>query len=177
MCVLYIHRDGSGRLDFIQSLLHGFKFVEALSLDFLLTPSEIIKQHIVYRYHAIRGKVDALQHRLREGNERGKTKNPPMLLAIKRTPARGGGGGGSNAAAGQQHFASSDAAYPPLYAAASAASSPVRTQHYSQQQQQQYHPSASPPPSTFGSSAGRSPAPSASFGSGATHSSGLKRGK
>ena len=26
-----------------------FKFIELLSLDFLLTPSDIVKQHIIYR--------------------------------------------------------------------------------------------------------------------------------
>lgn len=34
MIVLYIHRDGNGRMDFIQNM--EFKFVELLSVDFLL---------------------------------------------------------------------------------------------------------------------------------------------
>lgn len=86
MNVLYVHRDGSGRMDFIQNV--GFKFVELLSVDFLLTPGDVIKQHIIYRYFTVRKQVDLLQARLQDVNEIIKNKSPSLLLAIKKTPLR-----------------------------------------------------------------------------------------
>jgi hypothetical protein len=44
MAVIYIHDDGNARMDFVQNL--EFKFVELLSLDFLLTPNDVVKQHV-----------------------------------------------------------------------------------------------------------------------------------
>jgi hypothetical protein len=86
MNVLYVHRDGSGRMDFIQNV--GFKFVELLSVDFLLTPSDVIKEHIIFRYFSVRKQVDMLQARLHDVNELVKNKSPSLLLAIKKTPLR-----------------------------------------------------------------------------------------
>jgi len=84
MCVLYVSSDGSrGRLDFIQSL--GFKFVEALSLDVLLTPPDIVRAHIVFRHAALQQRCAQLETKLREVNELVKNRQPSLLLAIKKT--------------------------------------------------------------------------------------------
>lgn len=92
MAVLYIHRDGSGRLDIIENL--QFKFVELVSLDFLLTPSDIIKQHLLFRYFSMKSQVESLQSRLQEVTDLVKQKSPSLLMAIKKTPMRAATGSG-----------------------------------------------------------------------------------
>jgi hypothetical protein len=65
-----------------------YKFVELLSVDFLLTPSDVIKQHIIYKYFTMKHQVELLQQRLQDVNELVKAKSPSLLLAIKKTPLR-----------------------------------------------------------------------------------------
>lgn len=96
MAVLYIHRDGAGRMDLIQNI-SGFKFVELLSLDFLLTASEMIKQQIIYRYFTVKNQVASLTDRLRDVQELVKAKSPSLMLAIKKQSASASAAAASNA--------------------------------------------------------------------------------
>ena len=116
MAVLYIHRDGAGRMDLIQNI-SGFKFVELLSMDFLLTPSDLIKQQIIYRYFAVKQQVHTLTERLRDVQELVKQKSPSLMLAIKK----------------QSSASLANAAVAPAgrSAAPSPSSSPAPAQHHS----------------------------------------------
>ena len=77
-----MHRDGNAHLDFIQNI--EYKFIELLSLDFLASSEEMVRQQITYRYNAIKTKLAMLQGRLQDITAMVKVKNPSLLLQIQR---------------------------------------------------------------------------------------------
>ncbi len=50
-----MQNDGQARLDFIENL--EYKFYEILTIDFIATPEDIIKQNITYRYSILKAKM------------------------------------------------------------------------------------------------------------------------
>jgi hypothetical protein len=142
MCVLYVSSDGSrGRLDFIQSL--GFKFVEALSLDVLLTPPDIVRAHIVFRHAALQQRCAQLETKLREVNELVKNRQPSLLLAIKKTNGH--------------HAAASSSSIITAAAAASTPGSLSSREHHATHHH--HHPHARSASSSSSSAAGVSSSP------------------
>jgi hypothetical protein len=110
LAVYLMQADGRARLDFIQNM--EYKFVELLSVDFMRTPDEIIRQHISFRYNSMKMRLQVLQTRLhvrqsrtklsesaewtvdalgghtQEVNSIVKTKNPSLLLQVLHAPAK-----------------------------------------------------------------------------------------
>ena len=82
LAVFIMHRDGNAHLDFIQNI--EYKFIELLSLDFLASSEEMVRQQITYRYNAIKTKRAMLQGRLQDITAMVKVKNPSLLLQIQR---------------------------------------------------------------------------------------------
>ncbi len=76
-----MHDDGSARLDFIQNT--DFKFLELLSLDFVISSEDVIRQNIAFRYSLQRTKTQVLQNKLREVDSAIKSKNPVLLRNVK----------------------------------------------------------------------------------------------
>jgi hypothetical protein len=64
LAVFIMNRDGNARLDFIQNL--EYKFVELLSVSFLQSAEAVIREHISFRYRAVREKLTLTQARLNE---------------------------------------------------------------------------------------------------------------
>lgn len=83
LAVLIMHRDGTARLDFIQNI--EFKFIELLSLDFMASTEETVRQQITFRYNSVKGKLAIMQARLQDLNSIVKVKNPSLLLQIKKS--------------------------------------------------------------------------------------------
>lgn len=83
LAVYLMQADGRARLDFIQNM--EYKFVELLSVDFMRTPEEIIRQHISFRYNSMKMRLQVLQTRLHEVNSIVKTKNPSLLLQLQKS--------------------------------------------------------------------------------------------
>ena len=52
LAVFVILSDGRARLDFIQNM--EYKFVELLSATFVRSSDEVVRQHITYRYNALK---------------------------------------------------------------------------------------------------------------------------
>jgi hypothetical protein len=176
MCVLYVSSDGSrGRLDFIQSL--GFKFVEALSLDVLLTPPDIVRAHIVFRHAALQQRCAQLETKLREVNELVKNRQPSLLLAIKKTNGH--------------HAAASSSSISAATAAASTPGSLSLREHHGAHHHPHAHSSSSSAAAVSsspvrdgrsteaprGTPGGNSARPAAPFGGGGTFASLSKRFK
>mmetsp|Transcript_6620 Transcript_6620/g.16906 ORF Transcript_6620/g.16906 Transcript_6620/m.16906 type:complete len:246 (+) Transcript_6620:198-935(+) len=86
LAVFVMHRNGEARLDFIQNM--EYKFVELLSCRFIASPEEVVRQHITYRYNAVKSRLALMQARLADVNALVKVKNPSLLLQLQRTPPR-----------------------------------------------------------------------------------------
>ncbi|OMJ87186.1 hypothetical protein SteCoe_11109 [Stentor coeruleus] len=86
LAVFIMHRDGRARLDFIQNI--EYKFIELLSLDFVASSEEAVRQQITFRYNAMKSKLAILQARLQDISALVKVKNPSLLLQLQRNPKR-----------------------------------------------------------------------------------------
>jgi hypothetical protein len=86
LAVFIMHRDGRARLDFIQNI--EYKFIELLSLDFLASSEEMVRQQITFRYNAVKSKLAILQARLQDISALVKVKNPSLLLQLQRSPKK-----------------------------------------------------------------------------------------
>ncbi|OMJ71708.1 hypothetical protein SteCoe_29993 [Stentor coeruleus] len=86
LAVFIMHRDGRARLDFIQNI--EYKFIELLSLDFVATPEELVRQQITFRYNSVKSKLAILQARLQDISALIKVKNPSLLLQLQRNPKK-----------------------------------------------------------------------------------------
>ena len=73
--------EGGSRLDFIQNM--EYKFVELLSLSFDESPEELVRQHITYRYNAVKSRLAMMQARLADVNAIVRVKNPSLLLTLQ----------------------------------------------------------------------------------------------
>jgi len=80
--VFFMQRDGQARLDFIQNM--EFKFLELLSIDFLASPEDVIRQNISFRYSLLKAKAQVLQGRLKDISAILKLKNPSLLLQLQK---------------------------------------------------------------------------------------------
>ena len=85
LAVYVMQRDGNARLDFIRNM--EYKFVELLTANFVNSPDELIKQHITYRYNAVKSRLALMQSRLSDVNALVKIKNPSLLLQLQRASA------------------------------------------------------------------------------------------
>ena len=83
LAVFIMKNDGTGRLDFIQNM--EYKFIELLSVNFNATTEENVRQHITYRYNALKSKLAIMQGRLQDINNLVKLKFPSLLLQIQKT--------------------------------------------------------------------------------------------
>ncbi len=81
-----MHKDGKARLDFIQNM--EYKFIELLSCDLAVSPEEVVRQHITYRYNSVKSKLALMQARLQDINTLVKIKNPSLLLQLQKSPGR-----------------------------------------------------------------------------------------
>merc|ERR1719436_1399195 len=88
LAVFVMQRDGHARLDFIQNM--EYKFVELLSLDFIASSEEQVRQQIAFRYNGVKSKLALMQARLQDINALVKVKNPSLLLQMQRAPPRVG---------------------------------------------------------------------------------------
>jgi len=80
--VFFMQRDGQARLEFIQNM--EFKFLELLSLDFLASPEELIRQNISFRYSLLKAKSQVLETKLKDVSALLKIKNPSLLLQLQK---------------------------------------------------------------------------------------------
>ena len=86
LAVFIMHRDGRARLDFIKNI--EYKFIELLSLDFVASSEEMVRQQITYRYNSVKSKLAILQARLQDISALVKVKNPSLLLQLQRNPKK-----------------------------------------------------------------------------------------
>ena len=63
-----------------------YKFVELLSLNFLSSPEDVVRQQISYRYNSIKSRLALMQARLADVNALVKVKNPSLLLQLQKAP-------------------------------------------------------------------------------------------
>ena len=84
LAVFIMQLDGHSRLDFIQNM--EYKFVELLSLNFEESSEDLVRQHVTFRYNAVKSRLAMMQARLADVNAivRVKVRAPTVLL-------RGGG--------------------------------------------------------------------------------------
>ncbi|KAK9819701.1 hypothetical protein WJX72_001387 [[Myrmecia] bisecta] len=94
LAVFVMQASGEARLDFIQNM--EYKFVELLSCKFVASPEELVRQHVSFRYNAVKSRLALMQARLADVHALIKVKSPSLLLQLQRTPPRMPG---SNAAA------------------------------------------------------------------------------
>lgn len=85
-----MQKDGQARLDFIQNM--EFKFLELLSVDFLASPEDVIRQNISFRYSLLKAKSQVLQSRLKDISAILKLKNPSLLLQLQKGASANVGG-------------------------------------------------------------------------------------
>ena len=87
--MLFLQKDGTGRLDFIQNM--EYKFLELLTLDFAMVSEENLRQNITFRYNSVKAKCLFLQGKLKDVSDMVKLKNPSLLLQMQK-----GGGQSTN---------------------------------------------------------------------------------
>ncbi len=73
-----MQRDGQARLDFIENM--EYKFLEMLTLDFIASPEDIIRENVTFRYNILKAKMIFVQNRLNDISALIKLKNPSLLL-------------------------------------------------------------------------------------------------
>ncbi|KAF7459288.1 UDP-glucose 4-epimerase [Cryptosporidium felis] len=77
-----LRSDGSGKLVFLQILEH--KYLELLSIEFLQTPEEIIRNSISFRYSFMKSKVAIMEGRLLEISNLMNMRNPNLLNYLQK---------------------------------------------------------------------------------------------
>ena len=82
LAVFIMQRDGRATLDIIQNM--EYKFIELLSLDFIASPEDIIRQSITFRYNSVKSKLAVMTSRLQDVNNMIKVKSPSMLLQMSK---------------------------------------------------------------------------------------------
>lgn len=82
LAIFVLQEDGPSRLDFIKNM--EYKFVELLTCDFARSSEDLVRQHIAYRYNAMKSRLALMQARLSDVNALVKLKNPSLLLQIRR---------------------------------------------------------------------------------------------
>ena len=82
LSVFVMQRDGRASLDFIQNI--EYKFIELLSLEFMASPEEMIRQSITFRYNAVKSKLALMQARQTDVNNMVKVKSPSLLLQLQK---------------------------------------------------------------------------------------------
>ena len=80
--IFVLLNENDARLDFIQNM--EYKYIELMSCNCIQSPSELVQQHITYRYNSMKQKLAIMQSRLHEVNTLVKTKNPSLLLQLNR---------------------------------------------------------------------------------------------
>ena len=80
--IFVLLNENDARLDFIQNM--EYKYIELMSCNCIQSPSELVQQHITYRYNSMKQKLAIMQSRLHEINTLVKTKNPSLLLQLNR---------------------------------------------------------------------------------------------
>mmetsp|Transcript_15396 Transcript_15396/g.25131 ORF Transcript_15396/g.25131 Transcript_15396/m.25131 type:complete len:261 (-) Transcript_15396:77-859(-) len=91
LAIFVMQEDGLSRLDFIKNM--EYKFVELLTCSFVKCDEELVRQHIAYRYNAMKSRLAMMQARLSDVNALVKVKNPSLLLQLQQKPGGGSGGG------------------------------------------------------------------------------------
>jgi hypothetical protein len=81
LAVFVMQRDGHATLDFIQNI--EYKFVELLSLEFVASGEDVIRQQITFRYNSVKSKLALMQARLQDVNKMVKVKSPSLLLQMQ----------------------------------------------------------------------------------------------
>ena len=80
--MLFLQKDGSGRVDFIHNI--EYKFLELLTLDCAMDDEDSLRQNITFRYNEEKAKCLLLQGRLKEVSDTVKLKNPSLLLTMQK---------------------------------------------------------------------------------------------
>lgn len=83
MSILFLYKDGKGRLDFIQNL--EYKYIDLLTIDFETSPEEVIRETISFRYNSVKAKLIFLQNRMKEFSSLVKVKNPSLLIQLQKS--------------------------------------------------------------------------------------------
>ena len=83
-----MQKDGQARLDFIQNM--EYKFLELLSVDFISSSEEVIRQNITFRYSLLKAKSSILTGRLKDISSILKIKNPSLLMQLQKGTVGGG---------------------------------------------------------------------------------------
>ena len=86
LAVFVMQRGGRAHLDFIQNM--EYKFVELLSVAFVASDEETVRQNIAFRYNSVKSRLALMQARLQDINALVKIKNPSLLMQLQRTPLR-----------------------------------------------------------------------------------------
>lgn len=64
LAVLLLQKEGSATLEFFQNM--QYKFVDLLMLPFRESPEHVVRQHITYRYNAIRSRLSIMTAKLQD---------------------------------------------------------------------------------------------------------------
>lgn len=80
--ILQLHKDGRGKLDFIQNL--EYKYIELISVEFETSSEEVIREAITFRYNSVKAKLIFLQNRMKDFSSLVKVKNPSLLIQMQK---------------------------------------------------------------------------------------------
>lgn len=130
LAVFVMQRDGLARLDFIQNM--EYKFLELLSVNFVRSPDEVVRQQICFRYNAMKvgppggwrpgplpmprarpglirarataaqSRLAVMQARLQDVNNLVKIKNPSLLLQLQQQKSPPGSRTGASGTAAKR---------------------------------------------------------------------------
>eukprot|EP00753_Platysulcus_tardus_P001184 PLAT11134.1.p1 GENE.PLAT11134.1~~PLAT11134.1.p1 ORF type:complete len:273 (+),score=76.93 PLAT11134.1:3-821(+) len=104
-----MNEDGRATLDFKQNM--AYKFVDLLSVNFVRSPEEVVRQQIEFRYGALKARLAVVQKRLADVNALVKMKNPSLLLQLQKTARRAAAAPGSPSRAPRSPSSSSSKAF------------------------------------------------------------------
>eukprot|EP01053_Blabericola_migrator_P004400 Blabericola_migrator_1__4399@NODE_2361_length_2879_cov_14_873044_g1479_i0_p3_GENE_NODE_2361_length_2879_cov_14_873044_g1479_i0NODE_2361_length_2879_cov_14_873044_g1479_i0_p3_ORF_typecomplete_len155_score16_87SAS6_N/PF16531_5/1_2e15_NODE_2361_length_2879_cov_14_873044_g1479_i0482946 len=82
VAVVILKSDGTAALTFVQNV--EYKFVELLSIPFVQSPEDLIRNSISYRYHVVKSKLAMVHARLQDVGALLKSKNPSLLKQLEK---------------------------------------------------------------------------------------------
>lgn len=80
LVVLLLHGNGDATLQMIQNL--EFKFCELLALPFCESPENVVRQHVTYRYNAMRSRLSIMTAKLQDVQALVRVRDPQVQRSL-----------------------------------------------------------------------------------------------
>lgn len=82
IAVFYMDQEGLGRLDIVQNM--SYKFMEVISCEFKISPDDVVRKSIIYRYNQQVSKMKDTEEQINEMEKLIRHRAAGLLPAVKK---------------------------------------------------------------------------------------------